>query len=106
MVGLNLWKQVQSLQCRIPYEGTCFAGYKRISLARERERVGWIYIYASRPHSLHISRRSRVCVCCRVLGVWKEFLNWAPACAVQLVPLVICLMFSRFFKLEGEEEIK
>ena len=63
MVGLNLWKQVQSLQCRIPYEGTCFAGYKRISLASERERVGWIYIYASRPHSLHISRRSRVCVC-------------------------------------------
>ena len=63
MVGLNLWKQVQSLQCRIPYEGTCFAGYKRISLAREREREWGGFIFTQVAHIPSTSHVDHVCVC-------------------------------------------
>ena len=62
MVGLNLWKQVQSLQCRIPYEGTCFAGYKRISLARERESGVDLYLRKSPTFPPHLTSITCVCV--------------------------------------------
>ena len=70
MVGLNLWKQVQSLQCRIPYEGTCFAGYKRISLARERESGVDLYLRKSPTFPPHLTSITCVCVC--VAASWAS----------------------------------